>query len=65
MQRFSGITGYHLGAIFATLTVAYLLEQYVLKTGSGAHSPSYRMGTGGSFHGAKAAKAWNRSLVSN
>jgi hypothetical protein len=38
---------------------------HVVQTGSGAHPASYRMGTGDSFPGGKAAGAWSWPLNSN
>jgi len=35
-----------------------------VQTGSGAHPPSYTIGTRGSFPAAKAAGAWSWSLTS-
>jgi hypothetical protein len=35
-----------------------------VQTGSGAYPTSYPMGTGGSFHGSKAAGAWSWPLSS-
>jgi len=37
--------------------VIYFLR-YRVHTGSGAHPASYPMGTGGSYTGGKAARAW-------
>jgi len=35
-----------------------------VQNGSGAHSASYPMGTGGSFTGSKAVEAWSWPLTS-
>jgi hypothetical protein len=37
----------------------------VVQTGSGVDPISYPMGTGGSFHGGKAAGAWSQQLTSS
>jgi len=47
----------------ALLCANFLLHENV-QTGSGAHSASYPMGSGGSFPGGKAARSWSRPLTS-
>jgi preprotein translocase subunit SecG len=51
--------------IIIIIIIIVLIFIHVVQTGSGAHSASYPMCTGGSFTGGKASGAWNWPLTSN
>jgi hypothetical protein len=59
-----GLDGRRVG-VHVTVEARFSLSLHVVQTGYGARPVSYPMGTGSSFPGGKAVRAWSWSLTFN